>query len=157
VTIDCTDCPIEEPTDFDEIWYSQKLNGPGVKYEVGINIRVGNIVWVYGGFPCGEKNDLELSKERFLSRMPLNEKVVADDGYKTSLRYICPANRPAAAGTIRRILARHENVNGMLKSFRVLASPFRHELHKHRWCFYAIANITQLMIQYESSRYPLMI
>ena len=153
--MDCTDCEIEDPTDFDEIWYSHKLNGPGVKYEVGVSIREGNIVWVFGGIPCGEKNDLDLSRERFLHQIPYNEKVIADDAYEDCLRFICPSRRPQAAGTIRRILARHETVNNLLKSFRVLSCPFRHDLHKHRWCFYAVANITHLVIRFESPLFPL--
>ena len=34
LSVDGTDCPIEEPRPFDKAWFSQKFKGPGVKYEV---------------------------------------------------------------------------------------------------------------------------
>ena len=151
VTLDCTDCSIEEPgKEMDTKWYSPKLNGPGLKYEVAISIRTGHIVWVSGGIPCGRWNDLDFAKANFLLQLPQGEKIIADDGYCTSSRFICPSNRPNAENTIRRLLARHETVNGILKSFRGLSSMFRHELFKHRWCFFAVANVTQIMLCYET-------
>jgi hypothetical protein len=39
ISVDGTDCPINEPWPFRPIWYSQKFNGPAVKYEVGVCIQ----------------------------------------------------------------------------------------------------------------------
>ena len=71
VSIDGTDCRIEEPSPFDEKWFSHKFKGPGVRYEIGIAVN-GNIVWVHGGFLCGEWTDLKISQGAVLE--------VLDDG-----------------------------------------------------------------------------
>ena len=41
ITVDGTDFKIKEPTPFSPTWYSQKHNGPGLRYEVGICIHTG--------------------------------------------------------------------------------------------------------------------
>ena len=38
ISIDGTDCQIQEPTPFSPKWFSHKFNGPGIRYEVGILI-----------------------------------------------------------------------------------------------------------------------
>ena len=57
VSLDATDCPVEEPTteteNFLPRYYSHKLHSAGLKYEIGINLRTGIMVWVFGGVPCG--------------------------------------------------------------------------------------------------------
>lgn len=47
VSLDGSDFSINEQTPFNPKWYSHKLNGPGVRYEVGLNIRTGNMVWAF--------------------------------------------------------------------------------------------------------------
>eukprot|EP00957_Ditylum_brightwellii_P210238 15364715-Ditylum_brightwellii.AAC.1 len=41
MSVDGTDCPINEPWSFEKKWYYQKFNGPAVKYEVGSSIKNG--------------------------------------------------------------------------------------------------------------------
>jgi hypothetical protein len=48
LSFDGTDCPILEPWPFNKKWFSHKLNGPGLKYEVGVCNPTGEIVWVKG-------------------------------------------------------------------------------------------------------------
>ena len=67
-----------EPTNFDPKWYSHKFKGPGLRYEVGLCIRTGHIVWAYGGLPCGEWPDLKLARNVFIHRLLPNEKALAD-------------------------------------------------------------------------------
>ena len=66
VSLDGTDCSIEEQTPFSREWYSHKLNGPGLRYEIGLNIASGDIVWAYGGYPCGSYPDLKLERMLFM-------------------------------------------------------------------------------------------
>ena len=61
VSIDGTDCSINEPTPFDTKWYSHKLKGPGLHYEVGICIVSGHIVWVSGPHECGSNPDFKIA------------------------------------------------------------------------------------------------
>lgn len=62
VSLDGTDCPIQEQSPFNKKWYSHKLNWAGIRYEVVLCIRTGRIVWVAGGVPCGEWPDLKLAR-----------------------------------------------------------------------------------------------
>lgn len=57
VTVDGTDCRILEPSPYSPIWWSHKFNGAGVKYEVCVNIKTGNIVNISGLWPAGVKDD----------------------------------------------------------------------------------------------------
>ena len=50
-SVDGTDCRIREPSPFNPKWYSHKFHGPGLRYEIGICIRTGHLVWVHGLFP----------------------------------------------------------------------------------------------------------
>jgi len=60
MTVDGTDCMIEEPVPFSPKWYSHKFHGPGVRYKIGAGVQTGWIVWVNGPFPCGEWSDRSL-------------------------------------------------------------------------------------------------
>ena len=55
VSVDCTDCKIREPGPYarkaSKVWFSFKFKGPGLRYEIGINILSGLMVWV-GGPTC---------------------------------------------------------------------------------------------------------
>ncbi len=42
--------------------------------------------------------------------------------------------------------ARHETVNRRFKQFAVLSNRFRHDKSSHSFCFHAIANVTQLIM-----------
>ena len=69
VSLDGTDFRIMEPTEFDPKWWSHKFNGPGLRYEVALCIRTGDIVWVNGGLPCGEWSDLRLARNAFIDSL----------------------------------------------------------------------------------------
>jgi len=47
------DFRISEPKPFNSKWYSHKFKGPGVRYNAGVFIQMGWIVWVNGPFLCG--------------------------------------------------------------------------------------------------------
>ena len=63
-------------------WYSPKFKGAGLRYEIGISILGGDIVWVNGPFPCGQYNDLTIFMEYGMKdNLEENERVECDDGY----------------------------------------------------------------------------
>lgn len=146
VSLDATDCPIHEQSPFDRKWYSHKINGPGLRYEIGLNIRQKEMVWTYGGRPCGECPDLVLAREVYTSMVDEGEKTIADRGYRDDQFFINPYNNPQSVVQQKQIMARHETVNKRLKQFSVLDIPFRHDVYLHPRCFHAVANITQLML-----------
>jgi hypothetical protein len=146
-----------EPTPFDPKWFSSKFNGPGIRYEVGVSIFSGHIIWVNGGVPCGEYPDLVLARSLYTSCIREDELTVADNGYRDDRYFVYPQlirNQPDS-DVFKTIRARHETVNSRLKAFKILSSTFRHSLDQHPACFYAVANIVQATIIYESPLFPI--
>lgn len=155
MSIDGTDCPVFEPWPFDTKWYSQKFNGPGVKYEVGVNIKTGDICWINGPEVCS-MNDATLFKRDLANLLAEDEGVECDAGYKghDALKSNNVNNSRLQRREKNVVRARHENVNAWLKMFNVLNVPFRHSkpreamMEKHEVCFKTIAVITQLKFEH---------
>lgn len=148
VSVDGTDFRIQEPMPFDRKWFSHKFNGPGVRYEVGISIASGDIVWTNGPFPCGEWNDLKIAKSKLHNNLLEGELYVADSGYRSAEhRAIIPSGlHNSLERKTSKIRARHESYNRRFKQWKVLGGLFRHKLQKHKFVFNAVANITQMML-----------
>lgn len=90
VSIDGTDFKIMEQSEFNPKWWSHKFNGPGLRYELAISIRKGDIVWAHGGLPCGEWPDLRLARNAFIEAMLPGELAVADRVYNDPNFLILP-------------------------------------------------------------------
>ena len=86
-TVDGTDFKIRQPAPFWNGWYSHKFNAPAVKYEVGVSIQRGDIVWVNGPFP-GKWHDMTIFCRDMKGMLDEGERVEADDGYRGGLNYI---------------------------------------------------------------------
>lgn len=144
MSIDGTDCRIQEPTPFDSKWYSHKFRGPGLRYEIGVSIDEGNIIWANGPFQCGSWPDVVIFRSQLKQRLLPDEKVLADRGYgDAKCVYEIPGRGARYSSLLR---ARHETLNGRLKNFAILRGCFRHPLERHVDCFYAIVNLCQLTI-----------
>jgi hypothetical protein len=148
VTIDGTDFRINQPTPFSRTWYCHKSNGPGVRYEVGVCIQTGDIVWVNGPFRCGAWPDLKIFKAHLVHQLDPGEFVEADGTY-VHARCRLPNDFLSMADKRAKDDARHrhEGINGFLKTWGVLKQVFRHDLQCHGNCFAAVAVCTQLGIE----------
>ncbi len=143
--MDGTDFKIEEPTPFSTKWFSHKFKGPGLRYEVGICIRTGHMIWINGGFPCGDYPDIKVAREAFVSFLDRGEKALTDKGYRDDNFFVIPNLKNKKLH--RRIMSRHETVNRRMKQFQALKQVFRHNIDKHTMVFNAVANLTQIMIE----------
>lgn len=151
MSVDGTDCPIQEPTPFSSQWFSHKLNGAGFRYEVGVGTGSAGIVWIRGPYACGSHPDLRIYRESLKGMLQQDELVIADEGYKDAS--VFSAKDAAEDGMLdyhRAIRARHEIVNGRLKRWKVLTVQFRHQRDLHGMCFFAVANLTQLILRIEA-------
>lgn len=155
MSIDATDCPIAETHPIDKDFYSFKFHAAGLKYEIAVSIHGGNIVWVYGGVPCGIYSDLTLARESFVDQLLPNEKAVADGVYRDNRYFITPLYNPDSIQAQKEIRARHEKVNGIIKRFHCLTTVFRHHWQDHSFCFFAVAQIVHLIIEYDEPLYEL--
>lgn len=134
-----------EPSPFSRKWLSHKLKGPGLRCEIGICIRSGDIAWANGPFPCGSFPDLKIFRLRMNGALKDGENVAGDHGCGDERRY-APASSEESNVTAK-LLARHETVNRRLKQLFALGHRFRHSLSSHSFCFHAIINLTQLKIE----------
>lgn len=153
VTVDSTDCPISEPWPWESAYnrqfFSQKINGAALKYEVGVCIQTGDIVWVNGPYKAGKWNDIKLYRRDLKAALCEGEMVEADGGYRGDDTVRCPhtvfsrADKRAKS----KARARHETINARLKNFRALSSVFRHDRDLHQFVFHAVAVITQICFE----------
>jgi len=120
VSLDGVDCRIREPTEFSPKWWSHKINGPGLRYEIGLNMQTGDIVWVYGGLPCGQYSDLRLARECYVRAVGEGELTLADDTYKDRRFFIYPSAFPDTVASQKAFMTRHETVNRRLKKGRLI-------------------------------------
>ena len=121
-----------------------------MRYEIGICIRTGEIVWAHGGLPAGEWPDLKLARNAILDAVGPREMIIADGGYNDH-QYFETLSNPQKA---KAILARHETVNRRVKQFSCMSQTFRHSLYLHPRFFHAVINLTQLMIENGEPLYP---
>jgi DDE superfamily endonuclease len=148
LTVDGTDFWIYEPTPFDPKWFSHKINGPAVRYEVAVCIKTGWIVWVNGPFPAGEWPDLNIARLSLIHFLDDGEYYIADGGYADGNQYSSTPNglNDYEQRTKALARARHETVNRRFKIFGCLSQRYRHDLGLHGMIFHAVANIVQLTI-----------
>lgn len=109
------------------------------------------IVYISGGSPCGQFNDLTMAKNDIVPLLLSNEKVMADNGYRDP-HFMTSIKNPVTAEELRYnrwnnlIQARHEHVNKRLKQFNILRNAFRHSHNFHPKVVLACANLTQIML-----------
>ena len=149
VTIDGVDFEIPEPIPFDSKWYSHKFGGPGLRYEIGVCIKTGKIVSYNGPLECGRWPDLKIFRSKLKQMLSLGEKVVADRGYRGETRIIAPdsARDGRHYKAMNNARARHETINGRLKTWGILKPVFRHGRDKHHIAFRAILVLTEIAIE----------
>lgn len=78
IYVDGTDVRIYEPIPFSAKRYSHKFHTPGLRYEIGVGIETGHIVWAHGPFPCGKYSDAGIFLHSLKKQISPGECVVAD-------------------------------------------------------------------------------
>jgi hypothetical protein len=148
ISVDGTDCPINEPTPFSSRWYSHKFKGAGVRYEIGIAIQSGYIVWKNGPYPCGTYPDLTIARHKLVHELLPGEKYIADRGYRDGGIYADTPTGFNNDGQRMRscVRARHETINARIKKYKILSTRFRNQIKYHYMVFHSVCNIIQLEI-----------
>lgn len=156
MSVDGTDCRIPYQQKAPEAWYTQKFNGHGMRFEIGVCILTGWIVWLMGPFPCGDWPDVVIFRYALKHRLEEAERVEADDGYvgedpgsvkvPGSIVHGHDEKQLCVRGVVRR---RHESINNLIKRFKVVGgkAAFRHDLSFQGSCFTACTVLTQLSIE----------
>jgi hypothetical protein len=146
--VDGIDFDIQEPTNFSSRWYSHKFRGPGLRYEIAVCIKTGKIVAFNGPFECVGWPDLKIFRNKLKWNLGPCEKVVADRGYRGDDKICIPDdfinNQHKRAMSLAR--ARHETINGRLKTWGILKDDFRHDKNKHHIAFRSVLVVTEIAI-----------
>ena len=87
VTIDGTDMKVHKG--FDKKIFSHKFCSGGLRYEVGVCIVTGYIVWINGPFRCGLP-DISIAQQALLGNLAKNKMVEVDAGYGQGLAHPNP-------------------------------------------------------------------
>ena len=156
--MDGTDFRIQQVLPFSTTWNSHKFKGPGVRYEVGIAIQTGWIVWTAGPYRA-HVPDTEIFRSELKAQLlkTSGERVEADADYGGEHGLVdLPDDMIGSSRTQKKaksiVRSRHETCNKRFKQFNCLKQVLRHELFRHKYCFEAVVVLTQLMIQ---NGYPL--
>ena len=150
MSVDGTDFRIQQFRPFSKVWHSHKWKGPGLRYEIGVCIRTGSIVWIHGPFPCGQWPDIKIFRHALADYLEEGERVETDRGYRGQTRH-CKIPNGAEKREIRqmrkRVGQRHETVNKRFKQFKCLKETWRHDLDFHSAATRACVIITQLAFE----------
>lgn len=120
-----------------------------MRYEIAVSVETAKIVWANGPWPCGAFSDIRIFRGGLKSMLKVDELAIGDSGYTDTRCIQPPGTQHPMNVTLARIRARHETVNKRLKQFSVLRQRFRHDIARHGDCFFAVLNITHLMLQEE--------
>ena len=149
MTVDATDFRIKEPNPFSSTWYSHKFKGPGVRYEIGVCIATGWIIWANGPYRCGTFADETIASLGLHHLLDHGERYIADGGYKSTWAII-PLDATTAAETHYMSICRtrHETINRYFKAFASIANIFTRHVSKHALFAHSIINVVQVGIMH---------
>ena len=124
IMVDGTDFHIQEPALFNPKWYSHKFRGPGLRYEIGVCIKTGWIVWVNGPFPAGAWPDQEIAGSVINHHLENNECYVGDGSYYDRGQWVeTPTGHNNTEQKMYALVrAHHETVNSCFKLTEICPS-----------------------------------
>ena len=149
LTVDGTDCPINEPTPFNKNWMSHKFKGAAIKYEVGIDMQ-GNFAWISPPYR-GSVHDSTIFKRSLRGFVPNGHCVIVDSAYGYKDEKVAPVSEYDDDEVTRfkkRSLARHETGNKRIKDWKVTSVDFRHSLDFHAPCFHSSVVLSQYNVEH---------
>ena len=134
-------------------FWSYKFKKSGVRYEVGLCIRTGDICWWNGPYEPGIWNDEMIFKDALVSMLEYGERCETDGGYRGSAPEFvkCPKGVWGESGKWvmqQRVRSRQETVNERLKNWGILLTPYRHDFKLHQTVFAAVIVLLQLSFEY---------
>ena len=165
MSINGTHIWIEEPSheiySMDTDYFSHKFNKAGINYKLGIALASGWLLWMNGPFKAGQ-NYLSIFVQEGLEQrlIHLGKKAIGDSAYKGHEEAVCYPNvcdSDAVRKFKSRALKRHEDFNGMTKTFKILRNCFRHGVGKIAAAFESVAVICQYKIETDDPLYDILI
>lgn len=124
----------------------------GLRYEIGVCIQTGDVVWINGPYPCGKCPDIAIFRDSLMHHLGEGERAEADDGYvgETPQHAKCPKSFTNLEITLcmqERVRSRQETINKRLKDWEILNTvKCRHDILDHGDAVRAILCIEQIAI-----------
>jgi len=156
MTLDGIECPIHRPLDnaTQQQYYSGKKKQHTIKYEIGIQLTSGKIVWMAGGDP-GSVHDLEVSRAcGVIGKLLPGEMILADKAYIGEDCFLHPF-KPATTeeeqafnSTISSIRETVEHTIGRIKLFQFTQHKWRHHLDLHIIAFKVLCHVLNIELEF---------
>jgi hypothetical protein len=132
-----------------KLFWSYKFKKSGLRYKVGLCIKMGDICWWSGPYAPGKWNDLTIFRDSSLLMLEPGEWCKMDRGYQGSAptHVNCLGVLRADPDTVEIqawVWNRQETVNNGFKNWEILSTLYHHNLLKHQTVFGAIVVLTQL-------------
>lgn len=149
VTVDGTHCRISEPRrDPDTKYFSYKMRKPAMAYELAVDTEESKIRWINNDPSQAGYSDLHIFRKEggLKEKMPPGKRIIADNGYNGEDEIISapnPLDTREAKQYKSRARARHESLNGRIKTHNIVDQRFRSSHDKHQIIFEAVAIIVQ--------------
>ena len=135
-------------------FYSYKFKKSGLRYEVGLCIKTGDICWWSGPYAPGIWNDGSIFKDGLVTHLEPGERVETDRGYRGSApQYVkCPDGLladpdPAVKLMAARVRSRQETVNARFKNWAILCTPYHHEFSDTKQFLALLSCLPSLLLQ----------
>ena len=157
VSVDGTDKPIEDPDPFDPELFSFKINSSGVRYEIGLCIMTGFIVWINGPFKPGPNPDLVIARQGLIYALDIGEYYSGDAGYYDGWEFSLPKKYgpPEFQENAAAVCARHETVNARYNICNIMTTKFRHGFERHGSVMSSLTNLVQLSLMSGNELYSI--
>lgn len=150
MSVDCVDCAIPHAGRgfFTPKWKFHSA----LRYEIGVSILGGDLVWVNGPYEAGRWNDILIFRNALIYELEDGERVESDDGLRgASPEYSkCPAsigNIVEMASMQQRVRSRHETINKRFKQWALLKQIYKGKIENHGSFARVVCIITQLCIE----------
>jgi DDE superfamily endonuclease len=154
VSVDGTHCAINEPNhpelSQDPAYFSHKLHGAALSYEIALSLWEDKIVWINGPFPAGTSDSSIFQYGGLKDMIPAGKRAVGDKGYVGMSQVVTTRNRfdqPFVREFKSRARARQESINQRIKNFQILDIQFRHSIAKHEHAFHAVCVVVQYQLE----------
>jgi len=125
-----------------------------LRYEIGVSILGGDLVWIQGPYPAGSFNDVKIFNKVLHHWLDPGKRVEAGNGYVSCADKVkCPdnpCNHPANERMQSCVHSRHERINECFKSWGILSQVYCNDITHHGEVFRVIAIIMQLTIENRS-------
>jgi hypothetical protein len=136
------------PSEEQRVYYSGKSKHHEIKYEVGVDVRDGTIVWLSGGFP-GSMHDLTIARTSgIIDKLDEGEFILADKAYLGDQHFLTPLKGTPSTlqGQLFNYIISHlriivEHTFSKIKVFKCLTAKWRHDLCLHKVVFFVLSNV----------------